>query len=372
MLKLIPLLFVVVMLSLLSESFSRHDITYNRYEYKDRFIWIIIIVAIIIFAGTRTNYNDTFVYHGTYLATPRNMTFSDIDWTIGHNPGYAVTKMIFRHYGISFSAYIMFYTVITYSIYIWFIHKYSTNFFLSMLLFMFLVFTFPIAAMKQCMAIAFCLLAVDKAIHKKWVWFVLFLALAEMFHAYSFLYIVVPFLFFVPWQGRKTYFSVLSFLAIGLMLQPMMSTILNITESLGDDYTAEMFGESGVNPFRLGVSLVPLVLSFILRKKINSPEYEVSRAEGLFINLSIINGEIMFVALFGTANYFARLANYFIVFQTISLPRMFAMIDKKWRFLLVVVAIICYFLFFSYQNVIKIPFDEAFKRIPISEFKFYE
>ena len=64
------------------------------------------------------------------------------------------------------------------------------------------------------------------------------------------------------------------------------------------------------------------------------------------MNLSFLNGEIMFVALFGTANYFARLANYFCIFPVIALPRLFNMVPPKWRVLLKMVAIVCYFLFF--------------------------
>lgn len=66
--------------------------------------------------------------------------------------------------------------------------------------------------------------------------------------------------------------------------------------------------------FRLLVTLVPLVMSFILRKQINDPYYEYDRQDNICLNLSFLNGEIMFIALFGTANYFARLANYFYIF----------------------------------------------------------
>ena len=37
----------------------------------------------------------------------------------------------------------------------------------------------------------------------------------------------------------------------------------------------------------------------------------------------------MFIALFGTANYFARLANYFLIFQTLALPWMLSYFDYK-------------------------------------------
>lgn len=52
----------------------------------------------------------------------------------------------------------------------------------------------------------------------------------------------------------------------------------------------------------------------------------------IIVNLMMVNSVIMFIGLFGTANYFARLANYFLIFQTIALPwilRLFNNRDQK-------------------------------------------
>ena len=81
----------------------------------------------------------------------------------------------------------------------------------------------------------------------------------------------------------------------------------------------------------------------------------------------------MFVAWFGTANYFARLANYFNIFPIIMLPRLFNMVSDRWRFLLKTVAVMCYLFFFYYSNVIAgwNPFDIEFVRIPLREFHWF-
>ena len=368
--KLVPVVAISLALALFSDLFSRKDPMKNRYVYHEKFLWIIIIVAMSVFAGLRTKYNDTLTYLEayTYLINS-DYDFSVIDWSFGANPGFNFATILLKSLGFSENGYLMIFAFVTYAIYIWFIHKYSTDFLMSMYLFVCLVFTFPLAAIKQCVAVAFCLVAVDKAINKKWFWFVFWILIAETFHAYSFMYLIVPLLFFVPWQDKRTIYWVLIFLAAGLLLKPMLGTVLNVTDMLGDEYTVEEFSGEGVNPFRLLVCLVPLVMSFILRKKVNSPEYEVTRAEGLCMNLSFLNGEIMFVALFGTANYFARLANYFYIFPIIALPRLFNMVVPKWRVPMKVVAVICYALFFYYDcKHSSGMFDKTFDRLTISQF----
>ena len=112
---------------------------------------------------------------------------------------------------------------------------------MSIFLFMCLVFTFPLAAIKQCVAVAFCLLAVDKAINKKWFWFIFWILIAETFHAYAIIYLIVPLMFFLPWQDKRTVMWIVLFFFAGILLRTMLGTLLETTESLGKDYTVEEF-----------------------------------------------------------------------------------------------------------------------------------
>ena len=101
------------------------------------------------------------------------------------------------------------------------------------------------------------------------------------------------------------------------------------------------------------------------RKKISHNNDKVSN---LMMNLSMLNAEIMFVALFGTANYFARLANYFLIFQTIALPWLFRYFTRRSKQYFICLTIICYLLYFYYSNVISQPFDEQFSRISLFQY----
>ncbi len=370
--KLIPIFVICLVTAFFSDRFSRKNERLTGYIYKEKFIWIIAVVVMAVFAGLRTNYNDTITYLEMYeYLTNSDFDFSDVEWTFGDNFGFNVAGIVLKSLGFSSNGYLMVFAIVTYSIYIWFIHKYSTDFLMSMFLFFCLVFTFPLAAIKQCVAVAFCLIAVDKAINKKWFWFVFWILIAETFHAYSIMYLIVPFMFFIPWQDKRTVMWIVLFFFAGILLRPMLGTLLETTESLGKDYTVEEFSGEGVNPFRLLVTLVPLVLSFILRKQINDPYYEYDRQDNVCLNLSFLNGEIMFIALFGTANYFARLANYFYIFPVVALPRMFNMVKPKWRVPMKVAAVGCYLFYMWYGNIYSGfgTFDNSFDSIALNEFK---
>ena len=86
------------------------------------------------------------------------------------------------------------------------------------------------------------------------------------------------------------------------------------------------------------------------------------------VNLTMLNGAIMFVGLFGTANYFARLANYFLIFQSLSLPWMLKKIGGRDGRILKILMVAGYLVYFCYENAINRPFDQDFARLSLSEY----
>ena len=84
--------------------------------------------------------------------------------------------------------------------------------------------------------------------------------------------------------------------------------------------------------------------------------------------LSMLNGAIMFDGLFGTANYFARLANYFLIFQSLSLPWMLKKIGGRDGKVLTILMVLGYAAYFYYANAINQPFDHYFARLSLAEY----
>ena len=368
MTKLIPIFLITLVLAYLSHRYSDYDYLEQDYRRKDRVFFFIMAVAMILFAGLRTAYNDTFTYKQIYNAIPKNVDlFEGLNWlALGDNPGFMFTNRVLVRLGFSTQSYLMFYAIFTMGIYVWFIHKYTSNIWLSFfLMFTMGIFTFPLAAIKQCAAVAFCVLATDKAIQKKYVSCVVLTLIASFYHPYALMYLVVPFLFFRPWSGL-TYWMLVLFGLAGIFLESLLGTVLSITDMLGEGYDANSFNGEGINPFRLAVHMVPLLISFMLRPSLRERN---DRANNLMTNLSMLNAEIMFVGLFGTANYFGRLANYFQIFQCIALPWLFTHFNAKSKQLIIIVSCICYLMYFVYTYAMGlVPFDTDYRSTSLGDY----
>lgn len=367
--ELIPIMIFSVVMAYLSHCSSEYYTIENKYGRKDRVFFTIMAVGMILFAGLRTGYNDTGTYlHGYKQIDPNLGVFEDINWTkIGENPGFWVTNRILVKLGAAPQTFLMFYSIVTVGIYLWFIRKYSCN--LPLSIFMLLTFAgyvFTLAAIKQCIAIALCLIATDRAIRKKYISFFVFVLLASLYHPYALMYLAVPFLTFRPWS-YKTALMIGAFGLAGVLLQSLLGGLLNVTDMLGEGYDASSFQGEGVNPFRLAAVSVPVILSFLARESIAR---EGNKKQYIILNLTMLNAEIMFVALFGTANYFARLANYFLPFQAITIPWLFTHFNPKSKRFLTITAVVCYLLYSMYDNLLSLggQFNPQYNSISIWEY----
>lgn len=372
--KLMPTFLISCVIAGFSHMFSTYDNRLGRYINKDRILYFVMIVIMTGFVGLRTRYNDTATYIESYVyfVSSSGSVFDGLNFIkIGGNPGFMLMCNILKHLGFSNQLFLMFFALITVPVYLWFINKYTSNIFLSTyLLYTMGVYTFTLAAIKQCLAVAIGLVAIDMCLNKKYFRFVLLILLACTIHPYVLLFLVTPFLKFKPWT-KNTYRLLLAFLLFGILLQAMMGSIIDVTSMLGKEYTQEEMSGAGVSFFRFAVCAVPLLFSFAVRKNIDEYSFEDDEIDYIFMNLSMLNSLFMFVALFGTANYFGRLANYFLIFQTISLPWLFKYLNNRVKYIFVFTAVVCYFLYFAYGNAMLhegYNFDDMFSRITIKEF----
>ena len=338
----------------------------KQYIRKEKLFYIVMAISMAIYVGLRTWYNDTVTYMGSYqMLLKTNSIFEGIEWKLGSSPGFMLVNNILKQLDFSVQSFIMFYALITVGIYLWFIRKYTDNLWMSVFFFYTMGgYTFTMAAIKQCVAVAFCLVAVDRFIQKKRWTFILWVLLASTFHPYSLMYIIIPLLTFRPWT-HKTFLMLGAFGVAGISLQRMLGVVVDITSMLGEEYDLNSFSGDGVNIFRLLVIWAPIVLSLLARKSISRSD---NCENNLIMNLSMLNAEIMFIALFGTANYFARLANYFLIFQAISLPWLFRYFNEKSKKILIMGTVICYLLYFCYANIINQPFDAQFDKIGLLDY----
>lgn len=365
--KLLPVSIFAIFMAVLSHQRSGYDPINGVYRHKERLFYAALSVALIALAGLRTFYNDT----TTYLVGYEQLRefperYQNLDrLKLGDNPGFIFAQGILLRLNASNQTFLMVFSIFTVGVTLWFYHKYSCNLWLSILMFLSISgYTFHMAAIKQCTAMAFCLIATDRAINKKYIMFVVYVLLGSLFHPYALMYLIVPFLFFRPWS-KATLFMIAIFAAVGFGMESLIGTILNVTDMLGENYNATSFIGEGVNPFRLLVVSVPVLVAFFVKDQIGEKE---EKDQYLLVNLAMLNAEIMFVALFGTANYFARLANYFIPFQALAIPWLLKFFDQRGRRSMMFLTVLGYSLYFIYSQAIHESFDSCYYGITLWDY----
>jgi hypothetical protein len=359
---------VVLMLMAVALAWCADHVTLGPMNPNRRHQLILCTVLIVIllagFAGLRIHCNDTGAYRHSYELITES-SWDAADKSVGANPIFSWINYQLKMHGVSTQNFLMFWAFLTVGCYIIFVHGYSANYPLTIfLLFTTGCYTFTFAGIKQAAAVGIAAIAVMFALKKNWIPFVACVLIAALIHPYALMYLLVPFMEFRPWT-KRTYWILAIFLAAGFLLRPLIGTVVNITALLGEEYTASSFTGEGVNIFRVLVCNVPLALSFLYRKKLF---VNTSKTENLIVNLAMLNGVIMFVGLFGTANYFGRLANYFLIFQSLALPWMLKKIGGRDGKILTLLMVLGYTAYFYYANVIAISFDQDFARLSISEY----
>lgn len=342
------------------------ELKWRGIERQERLMTWLLIIVLGFFCGLRTWGNDTVTYLQMYDQIPRLEEYlNGGGYSFAGGWGFGAVMSLLKTLGFSSQDYLLFFAFATVIPYVLFVRRYSR----SMVFGVFLMFTtgfytFSMAAIKQCMATGLCLVALNAALDKKWLRFLLLVGSAMLFHPYAMVYLLVPLLMFRPWTFRTVVY-VVAFVAAGFLLESLLGVVLDVTDMMGAAYDEESFVGEGVNLFRVAVSFAPMLLACLCGRRLfrNS-----GREENLMFNMAMINALIMFVGMFGTANYFARLANYFLPAQIIVLPWMMERLVPRDRLVLKTACVAGYLGYFFYENAIIRPFDSNYSHISIWQY----
>ena len=329
----------------------------NGIKYKNNTLAILIFLALlftlICFSGLRTRMNDTNTYMTSFVERVPNKLSGilSLDWSIGANPLFRIYQILLKVF-VSESVHVFIFIsacIVTTSM-ILFLKKHTLNFTYSLFLFLaFTVYAFTSAAMKQTIATAIAIWALPQCLNGKKLKATLIILLAMLIHPYVVIYFVAFFASKTIWD-KKTFFMILVALLFSLFYESVLSAVLGLTSSIGDEYDLEWFKTGGVNVLRIAVYMVVPILSFIYRKPIQKNADDMSL---LAINLSVVSAIFMMLASLGAANMFGRMANYFDIFQCLALPVVFkyGLKTRNERLLLGAISIICFtYFYYTYYS----------------------
>lgn len=340
----------------------------KRYAEREQLFFTALTVYMILFAGLRTDYNDTVAYFRNFANVSTFPTvLSDMNWALGSNPGFDIYLSTIKTFTNNRQIFLMISSAFVLCVHMWFVRKHSINFVFSLFLFFALgYYAFTMAAIKQTMGTAFALIGVDFLLRGKKIPYVLLVLLGMLFHPYVFLFFLAPVLMKqVPWKSGTWLLVILTLIA-SYSFNFLLGTILDITDVLGEEYDSTTFVGDGINVLRVIVYFVPVFISYFWRQSLFSNS---TRKDNFFVNCSIVSALIMFVGLFGNAAMFSRLAMYFDPISFLAIPWLINKLRGELSGKLFTVgAYGAYSVFFYFDNVVMASFENNFSSLTLWQF----
>lgn len=199
-------------------------------------------------------------------------------------------------------------------------------------------YIFMVQGMRQACAMSICLLSVEFCKKRKFIPFLLLIALAYQFHMTSFVFVVVYFIY-----GLKIDYKSLSAVGIGVVLLFIFkSKLIAFMNNLIDTEYGSTVKSGGFVAVAVYVIIVAVALVFSDEKLRNDKNYS------FFFYLSVLGMVIYLLRYFGTQAA-ERVSFYFLPMQAIVLPAVIKNFDLKSRRLIFLSVICLCILLFMYR-----------------------
>ena len=318
------LVFFTIFVCFVGSYIQRHEYAgavKTRYiEKNEKLCMFVICISFILFCGLRTSYNDTANYISFFRFARK-----DFIWTLDeviHTSywGFEIFQTAIKKWFDNVQWMIMASSIITNIAFLKFYRKYSKTFALTLLCFIIIQpFMLTCAALKQVIAMSISLWGVDRLLKGDKISFYLSFIPAYTFHPYIIVMAIAPFLLDDKIWSKKMIYIVIVSLGASMLLSQLMGFLIDMTEGMNKTYSIEQLLDHTINPLRVVVDGLPVVLSIILRKQINAKGDKI-----MFfgINMMIISFMFTFASLFGNPIYIYRMGNYFGFMNAIVIPWM--------------------------------------------------
>lgn len=273
-------------------------------------------------------------------------SLSAINWG-GKGPGFqALVIAIKTVFGNNDTAYRVFIALIQSIPIILLLRYYSSNFISTMFLF---VATATYTAwmmngLRQYIAAAIVYSVTPLLLKKKYFPLILAILLASTVH--NTVLVMLPIAFIVQgkaWNKR----TILFIFGIIILFFVFSNTgaFDDVAETMGYNIKTQS-GVKGTSILRVAVNLVPSILAFVFRKKLNEDDVILN----VFINMSIVTSGLFLVSMVTSGILVGRLPAYTKLYNFILLPYLIEhCFDEKSRRIVYFVMVVLYLVFYYYQ-----------------------
>ncbi len=305
-----------------------------------RFHFFVILTAIVLVfvAGFRYRVGTDYMNYALGYEQVK-VTFWDSLKTLDE-PGYKLLTIIGSWIYDDYASMFFIIALFTIGKNIKTMSRYSDDFFFAIIIYILIgAWHGSFGAMRQYAASAI-LFAGHHYIYEKKFWhFLLTVAVAFLFHRTAIIFVVVYFI-------AKDYISIKSMLLMIIIAIAATLSLDKVFEVMsyfkGTDQTAYAYMTTDVNPLRVIMAFLPLLLIFLIPKQDrNKPEI------AFYFNMLIINAIFMLVT--SSSAYLARIGIYTDIYATIAFPKLKSHMSNNNRKAVVFLVIILYGFFWIYE-----------------------
>lgn len=315
---------------------------------------LLLAIPLIVVAAQRGYFADTSAYILSFRNMPDSVSeISSYMQTVQKDELFSFVSLIIKvfitkNYEVYLGILATFQMLVLAKIY----RKYSTDFFMSMFLFVastdYLSWMFN--GLRQFTAVCIILLAYNFILTKKYLFAIIVILFASFFHGSALL--VIPFIFIVQgkaWNKKNLLFLFGVIIAVSFVDQftDILDTALSDTQykNVVSDWTQGQ--DDGTNILRVLVYSVPAIISLYGKRTIDKAD---NRLINICTNMSIASAGIYVVSMFTSGIYIGRLPIYFSLFSYILLPWEISQIfSKNSSKLISFILYVCYIGFFCYS-----------------------
>lgn len=203
--------------------------------------------------------------------------------------------------------------------------------------------------LRQFLAVSIVLLATPFIIKRKYFLSIIIILVAASVHTSA--VVMIPIIFIVqgkPWNRRTILFIFLSIIMMYLFSRYtwLLDKMFENTEYAGVMSTAEEMGDNGVNPIRVLVNSIPVLLSLIGKKYLDIDNNPVIN---ICVNMSIITMGMYLIAMVTSGIMLGRLPIYTSLYSFVLLPYIInRILTKNSAKLVNILMILFYFLYYLY------------------------
>lgn len=305
-------------MTLLQENYYQEEYSKLTGGYERRATPLFAFVAffpVILMAGFRNRwFADTGLYVANYLDMPNRLSgIPSYLSLVSKDKGFSVLSVVIKSVlGDNFRWYLMLFAFLQGAVLIFFFRKYSTQYILS--IFLFVASTDYISWMfngiRQFSAVTIILLATELMLKRKYIPLIIVILIASTFHQSALL--MIPFVIISQGEAwnKKTIFFIMGVLLAVLfvgqftnILDDALSTT-QYTNVVSDYMSAE---DDGTNPLRVLVYSIPAIIAFIGRDTIKQSNNALIN---FCANMSIISMGLYIVSMVTSGVYIGRLPIY--------------------------------------------------------------